>query len=609
MIHPELKYVDFAIGDPMNRNNVVTLAEVAAAEKDGEPMYRTWCRYSKAYQDYALSHQKNGKPSVAGYEGIHYADILPFDFDNEDLEEAQSQARTFVTKLEVDHGVSPDSLLFWFSGSKGFHIGMSAALFGGFEASERLYVQLGRLAALLAGDVPYDDGLYQRNRMLRMENTVNMKSGLYKIRLTSVEFLMLTVNETKALAHGTRPSERIDLDLDFIHSLESLKLKAQREPSKEERATVDVSNLFGGHVDEGARDNTAFKIACYLRNAGLKAAVALRILGWWDATNPVPLTETDGETVLEDKIASAYAGEETQEDRITDASVLTVVERAEVYAEYVKSLQERCIHLGVPSLDNRIRGIGPGEVMVLLARSGVGKSAIVQNILRHASRMQKVWSLFLSLEQPIAQCFEREAQIANSERHLRGREIEAMWIDEPDEAVVRAVTEDYERCLVCDMSSVRLDEVPELMQIAEQKADGRISLLAVDYLGYLDSRGMGHSIYERVSEVARELKVLAKRLDVAVICLAQVSRNAGGDGSEPLTINAARESGVIEESADFLIGAHRPNMREGVEDDTITLAVLKNRKGAEGVPVECHFDRITLKITEKAAQGGTDESH
>ena len=79
-----------------------------------------------------------------------------------------------------------------------------------------------------------------------------------------------------------------------------------------------------------------------------------------------------------------------------------------------------------------------------------------------------------------------------------------------------------------------------------------------------------------------------------MICLCQVSRAGGDDGSQRLTINSARESGAIEESADFLLGLYRGDLKG--DDRTITVQILKNRKGQQGIEFTFEFDKTSLRI-------------
>jgi len=106
-----------------------------------------------------------------------------------------------------------------------------------------------------------------------------------------------------------------------------------------------------------------------------------------------------------------------------------------------------------------------------------------------------------------------------------------------------------------------------------------------------------------MSQAARELKNIAKRHRVALVTLCQVDRE-GASGGEPITLRMARDSGVIEEAADYLLGIWRPELREGLEREQrrelrgqFKLRVLKNRHGPAPRTVTLAFEDTTLRIT------------
>ena len=230
------------------------------------------------------------------------------------------------------------------------------------------------------------------------------------------------------------------------------------------------------------------------------------------------------------------------------------------------------------------------EVATVIAKTSAGKTALLQNILRHIARCLESTSLFCSLEQPAAQVFERFSQLATGGT---GEAIEAGWEDPVEQDRIRtAVIQDLtnDRTLTCDMPGLRMGQLDQALDAAEEKTGKTVNVLAIDYLGLLDTSDLDKTLYGQVSRAARELKTLAKRRDLAVICLCQVARSSGDDASAPLNIHSARESGAIEESADFLLGLYRP------KQDTIKIQILKNRKGHHGVEFSYNFNTTSLRI-------------
>ena len=108
---------------------------------------------------------------------------------------------------------------------------------------------------------------------------------------------------------------------------------------------------------------------------------------------------------------------------------------------------------------------------------------------------------------------------------------------------------------------------------------GKVDVVCIDYLGLIKAQGSSNAVssYQAVSEIAASLKAVSKRCECAIIVLAQISRAHGEEGDVPITISSARDSGVIEEGADLVMGVHRPEL--GGADRLLAVQILKSRKG------------------------------
>jgi replicative DNA helicase len=150
-----------------------------------------------------------------------------------------------------------------------------------------------------------------------------------------------------------------------------------------------------------------------------------------------------------------------------------------------------------------------------------------------------------------------------------------------------------------------IDQLDALIEGA-RKADfwaEPLRLVVVDYMGLVGQPRRQLSPYEHVSYVARELKNLAKRHRVGVVTLCQVNRE-GESGGEPITLTMARETGVIEEAADYVLGLWRPELKDGLTKEQrqelrgqFKVRVLKSRNGPRNKTVTLHFEDSILRIT------------
>ncbi len=305
----------------------------------------------------------------------------------------------------------------------------------------------------------------------------------------------------------------------------------------------------------------------------------------------------------EKRIIAQYFG---AEQKAADAdSFAGPIDLYDNYLEYVRNTRRNGVRLGIPGIDRLVRRIAPGEVGYLQARTSVGKTAFMLNILGRLSQAG-VQTLFFSLEQPKEQIYERMMQIAN---RRRGYEIENMVFSmDPD---VAELNENFyamfKNVHVVDKSSMTLGQIRD--HINQFSAIHKTpQVIALDYFGYIKSEGR-KDVYEASSERAKEIKAAAKDFNMAWFVLHQLSRS-GGSGGEPVTLDMGRDSGVVEESADVMIGAWRPELEKDIDEterqrreaeSVLMFSVLKNRSGPTGL-VKLHFDKQTLVINDYESQ-------
>jgi hypothetical protein len=265
-------YVDTAADGVSHRNHVRHVDEVAV---NGLP--DCFASYGRATQDllgWVQTHQnKNGNPTVAGFDGATWTPFLPLDLDHEpDPGQALEWGRRLIRRLDA-WDVPRRALRLYFSGMKGFSIEIPATLFGGFAPSQDLHRYLKHAAGLILQDIPYDRSVYDKLRLWRLPNSQHSKTCLYKIPLTAEEVLTLTIDQVRALARCPRdPMTHPDLtpipDQEWRpdESLVALWREAQQAPAPEDRKAA-------GAVTDDARDRqTIAAIAAGWPHGGQKGA-------------------------------------------------------------------------------------------------------------------------------------------------------------------------------------------------------------------------------------------------------------------------------------------------------------------------------------------------
>jgi len=261
---------------------------------------------------------------------------------------------------------------------------------------------------------------------------------------------------------------------------------------------------------------------------------------------------------------------------------------------------------GIPTLDRVTRGVSEGEVFTIVARPQVGKSALATQIaLNAACRSERV--VFFSLEMPREQTVGRLLQQATG---VDDETVETWarcnWkgLTPRQVAATEAIKE---RIVVVDRGRSGMEQLEASMIEATAVLKGAPRLAVVDYLGLLSTGARNIPLYQRVSEAALEVKSFAKRHRVALVLLSQAGRDQDQDRSEGagrLGLDSARDSGQVEEAADFLLTMWRPELASKSKDpemrNIIEASLVKNRRCGKRPPIRLRLNPISTAIDELA---------
>lgn len=251
------------------------------------------------------------------------------------------------------------------------------------------------------------------------------------------------------------------------------------------------------------------------------------------------------------------------------------------------------VKIGLPSLDRATGGFRFGELVTFMARTTVGKTFWVLNVLNYLSASSDVTTAFFSLEMPKISILERLCQIRFSVNYEQAKE--KLTADDQAKYLMK---QEYKNLLIYS-HAYSVGEIE--MKIQESGA----KIVFIDYLDLLTNHQAKYqSRYERISDLILDLKRLARRQDILIIILHQLQRQAGS-GGVPVRLTMARDSGVIEEVSDFVLGAWRPELEydntASIPEDMkgrIFIKLLKNKRGPIKI-IPCIFDNnSTGKIWE-----------
>ena len=238
---------------------------------------------------------------------------------------------------------------------------------------------------------------------------------------------------------------------------------------------------------------------------------------------------------------------------------------------------------GLTDLDNAILGLNKSELILAAGRPGMGKTSLGLNMALYAGmnlgKSVAIFSLEMSREQLVTRLLSRAALVP-LKNLLTGELSLQQWKDIGDAAQTLS------------SADIRIDDNPTLT-VADMNAQCRrlqkLDLVIIDYLQLMQSAGSGHSWSnesrtQAVSDISRMLKIMAKELNVPVVCASQLSRANESRQDKRPQLSDLRESGSIEQDADVVIGLYREGYynREAENVNLAEAIILKNRKGATG---------------------------
>jgi len=251
-------------------------------------------------------------------------------------------------------------------------------------------------------------------------------------------------------------------------------------------------------------------------------------------------------------------------------------------------------------VDKLIFGLNPSDLIIIAARPGMGKTTFAMNIAVNAARINRgkkvaVFSLEMSAEQLVARMLSSEGRIS-SDQLKTGRFEKSQW---------RGIHEAAEMLnqidlFIDDTASISLGEMKAKLRRVEN-----LGLVVIDYLQLMSTNRKDGNRVNEISEITRNLKIMAKELGVPVITLSQLTRGPESRTDKRPMMSDLRESGSIEQDADIIIFLYRDAYYNQGEDniDTSECIIAKNRHGATDT-VQLRFDGQYTKFTDLESRYG-----
>ncbi|WP_019805295.1 replicative DNA helicase [Streptococcus mutans] len=328
---------------------------------------------------------------------------------------------------------------------------------------------------------------------------------------------------------------------------------------------------------------------------------------------------------LTEAVNQAYEGAINSEDIISGAekALIDINERSnrsgfrkisDVLAVNYENLEVRSqqttdvtgLATGFRDLDKITTGLHPDQLIILAARPAVGKTAFVLNIAQNVgtkmNRPVAIFSLEMGAESLVDRMLASEGMV--DAHNLRtGQLIEQDWQNITLAQGTLADAPIY----IDDTPGIKVTEIRARARKLDQELEEGLGLIVIDYLQLITGT-RPENRQQEVSDISRQLKILAKELGVPVIALSQLSRGVEQRQDKRPVLSDIRESGSIEQDADIVAFLYREDYydrgdkdegQEQLVDNTIEVILEKNRAGARGT-VKLMFQKEYNKFSSIA---------
>lgn len=454
---------------------------------------------------------------------------------------------------------------------------------------------------------------FHRDHRIIYLAALELDDGSHRVDAQAVSELLNRYN-FRAIIERLKQQEML-FDSDQLDGLGRDRLRAlyRRAPEDETAAYEDSALAAIGGSNAVADLLQAFGAAASIeRNATLlwdyycKRRFILRLHALTDKAYRTP--ETFSQLIDESGQAVLALGRQNKSTQVHDISSV-VDETLDDLAEQRQN-PDIGIKTGIVDVDTRLMALRPGGLYVLAARPGVGKTSlalkIVANIAGHSENPSGV--LFFSLEVDRKDLVKK---LLCSEASVDFKALEPGGIlEEHDMERVAQAAKNFKQwnLALMDVSDLTVHALRSVVKRRMLESKGGLKLVVIDYLQLLNSARSDANEYEKISEISRVLKVMARELRIPVMALSQMSRDSEkgvGAVSRDPRLSDLRGSGSIEQDADAVIFIHRVDGNDGSKADEcrkIKVIIAKNRFGPTGFASMNFFpDKMRFEIAAPEA--------
>ncbi len=582
-------FVEIAVGNVKNRNVIIPIDQlkqrIVDARESGAELYRSYY----VFDDEILEHLKVRK-TVKNYKGKYYLKQIVLDIDKGDKtdELILTRAREFARALWEDWHMSEDHFKIFYSG-RGYHFHM--ADYFGFEPSNFLPLEV---KATIAKVFPEADTMpLMPTGLIRMDHTINHKVQRYKTRLSYDQLHQLSIEEIMEMATEGKIN-RVEYstgnyDFSKYKVLETFKKKEAIEASKPSGIVTCIQKMHNKGPVKGTRHDTMLRfISKYSRDGTPQEAVKAILKDWASDMEPAEINK-----MVNDTYAKQY--QYGCQDHLLKANcdIGCIYYKTKAYGSSIVSpeqMEKNFVKFARSDYSKRIFDLGklfklknpfiiyPGEVTMIIGDTGIGKTALAQNI---SLGLKNIDIDFYCLEISERLTYRRNIQI---EYGMTEREV-MQYYGVNDNSL-------SERIGHVHFAS----RSPDLFSLEKEISMRNRGLVIVDTIDGIEAGKLGQ-FKNSESKIAHTIKNICQNQDRSMIIVSHVPKSAIIDWKgnvKKLTQHSPKGDSSLEQKADNVIAIEGDGNSQYRE-----ITVLKARD-KQKFKFSCQFEWNTFKLIKIA---------
>lgn len=610
------EYVNFKEGLD-GRNNLIPVGKELKITNPDKDYYRSIWIYSEEH--------KKHLETVGNLKKVKnlYTNELVFDFDSVNVEDSRLDTVSCALRLVNKYNIHPDDLDCYFSGNKGFHISI-------FLKDKKLSPEQVKQSTLqIAGDLKtFDTTIWDTNQIIRMPNTKNPKSGLFKIPLHISDIETKSVTQIKELAK--RPMTEIPT-VNQISLPEEL-FKIQEKPKKE----LTVSNekfdpkstpkgwkpykwaIAQGFFEGGDRHNALLVLAATCRGLGYDKKTtyylcksALKEQAARYGQDEFGKEELWNNIIEESVFSDGWEGGQYSpktnpwlgkycekmgfkvEEEKDESPTVSLDSLIDIFVDYSTNFEHNIIKTGVTEIDENVI-FSTSTLNGVLGQPGSGKTTLVLEFLEHTS-LNSIPSMLFSLDMGPPLIF---SKLIQKQTGLAFKDSIKLYREnkEEREKINALIKHKYKNIGMNFTCGSTVSDIRNKIIEHGENTGIKPKLIVIDYLENI--AGPFSDTLANAAMISNQLKDLATELQVCVLLLLQTQKHSTPDISDPLmSMKQIKGASSIEQNCSVVMTLWREgyNPDHVADDKYISFAVVKNRFGPMW-KTNMHWEPIRGKI-------------